>query len=593
VRFDRSLWAWGGNSSGQLGDGTTIDRELPIAVGGPLCDQVAAGSEHSLALAIDGTVWAWGLNTDGQLGDGTTVSRSAPYQLTSVSAIIAVAAGSAHSVALKSDGTVWAWGLNANGQLGDNSTTQRTAPVQVRTDASSLLTEVVAIAAGDAFSLALKSDGTVWAWGLNTNGQLGDNSTVQRNVATQVKTAASTYLTGITAIAAGASHSLALKSDGYVWGWGLNANSQLGATSPAQRTLAYRLSSASNVAAIAAGAAHSLALKADGAVWAWGLNTSGQLGDGTMALRSTPTAIPGLAAVAAIAAGGHTSLAICSDRSVRQWGSNARGQIGTPVLSRSLVGICLMTSPTDSDADGLPDVWETANFERASLRVGTDDPDADGLSNLHEYLLGTDPTRADADGDSLTDPVDPKGDDYFNDIPPGLSVVGGDNQSTPVTQFNAAPFTVRILGTTGAPLANAPVTFTVVSGGGQLATTNTGSPTMRVALSLRTAVDGTVQVFYQQPVFASVVSRINVSAGTAQLTIRTTSSGAVGDEDSDDLPDTWETTHFGGLTETGGGDYDSDGFTNLEEYVAGTDPTVGAAPDSVTLLRLQVWTPLK
>ncbi|MBY9084659.1 hypothetical protein KIH86_10500 [Paenibacillus sp. HN-1] len=141
------------------------------------------GSGHNLALKSDGTVWSWGTNSSGQLGNGTTTNTTVPAAISTLSGVTAIAAGSSHSLALKSDGSVWAWGYGGSGQLGDGSLTVRTTPVAV----SGLTSEVTAIAGGNSHSLALKSDGSVWAWGYNGSGQLGDGTTVQRNIPVAVK----------------------------------------------------------------------------------------------------------------------------------------------------------------------------------------------------------------------------------------------------------------------------------------------------------------------------------------------------------------------------------------------------------------------
>jgi hypothetical protein len=163
IRPDGTLWAWGDNGIGQLGDGTTTSRSAPVQVGSGFAS-VAAGPYHTVAVKTDGTLWAWGYNGNGQLGDGTTTQRVAPVQVGS--GFASVAAGYYHTVAVKTDGTLWAWGYNGNGQLGDGTTTQRVVPVQVGSGFDSL-------AAGGAHSMAVKTDGTLWAWGDNSYGQLG------------------------------------------------------------------------------------------------------------------------------------------------------------------------------------------------------------------------------------------------------------------------------------------------------------------------------------------------------------------------------------------------------------------------------------
>ena len=181
--------------------------------------------DHTLALKSDGTVWAWGSNSYGQLGDNTTVTRYTPVQTQNLSGITAISTGFQHSLALKSDSTVWAWGCNLIGRLGDNTTTDRHTPVQVQN-----LSGITAISAGHGQSLALKSDGTVWAWGANNAGALGDGTTIARYIPVQILN-----LSSITYICSGQYNSLALKSDGTVWAWGANSAGELGDNTTSKR----------------------------------------------------------------------------------------------------------------------------------------------------------------------------------------------------------------------------------------------------------------------------------------------------------------------------------------------------------------------
>jgi len=182
---------------------------------------IAAGETHTVALKSDGTVWAWGNNSDGQLGNGSTTQSPVPVQVSNLTKMIAIAAGGSHTIALKnniSNFTVWTWGRNSNGQLGDGTTTGRTTPVEV-----SGLTSVVAVAAGSAHTVVLNADGTVRAWGSNISGQLGDGTTTDRLTPVEVS-----GLTSVVAIAAGTAHTVALNTDGTVWAWGSNISGQLG-----------------------------------------------------------------------------------------------------------------------------------------------------------------------------------------------------------------------------------------------------------------------------------------------------------------------------------------------------------------------------
>jgi alpha-tubulin suppressor-like RCC1 family protein len=319
VTSSGTVWSWGYNGYGQLGDGTTTNRIQPTNVSTLSgVSAVADGSIHTLALKSNGTVWAWGNNGNGRLGDGTANQRTSPVQVTTLSSIIAISAGDSHSVALKSDGTVWTWGLNSNGQLGDGTTTQRTSPVQVTT-----LSGIVAIAAGGYHTLAVKSDGTVWAWGYNANGQLGDGTTTQRTSPVQLS-----GIAGVSAVAAGISHSLALKTDGGMRAWGNNGNGQLGDGTTTQRTSPVSVSNIPYATSIAAGGYHSLLIAQDLSAWSWGYNANGQIGDGSTTSRSTAVPITTLSNIAKIAGGQLHGVAIATDGTVWAWGQNADREVG-------------------------------------------------------------------------------------------------------------------------------------------------------------------------------------------------------------------------------------------------------------------------
>jgi len=184
------VWAWGGNGNGQLGNNTTIGSPTPVQVSS-LTDisSVDAGANHSLALKSDGTVWAWGFNNHGQLGDGTNTDHLIPVQVSSLTDVTAISGGGYRSFALKSDGTMWAWGSNGSGQLGDGTSgtgADKSTPVQVKASADTVLTDVTTISGGESHTLALKSNGTVWAWGANYDGQLGNDSKVSSSIPVEI-----------------------------------------------------------------------------------------------------------------------------------------------------------------------------------------------------------------------------------------------------------------------------------------------------------------------------------------------------------------------------------------------------------------------
>jgi alpha-tubulin suppressor-like RCC1 family protein len=341
LKYDRSVWAAGTNSSGQLGDGTTNNRPSLVSVTNLIgAIAISGGGSNSLALMTNGIVRAWGANGYGQLGDGTTIQRTTNVVVTNLTSVIAIAAGGAHGLAL-SNGMVRAWGTNCYGQLGDGTMLRRLTNVLVTN-----LTSVVAISAGGAHSLALLTNGTVRAWGTNACGQLGDGTTTLRTTNVVV-----TNLTSVMAIAAGGTHSLALLSNGTVRAWGANGYGQLGDGTTIQRTTNVVVTNLTSVMAIAAGGAHSLALLSNGTVRAWGTNNFGQLGDGTTnKSRLTNVLVINLSNVVAIAAGSMHSVALKSDGTVWVWGLTNYGLPGgftnTPVLVQPTNHLIYWAAPT-------------------------------------------------------------------------------------------------------------------------------------------------------------------------------------------------------------------------------------------------------
>jgi len=304
---DGKVYDWGYNGSGQLGDGTTTNRSRPVAVDmsrvllGKIVTSISGGLFHTVALASDGRVYAWGDNTYGQLGDGTTTSSTTPVAVQMIGAlsrqtVIAIAGAESHTVALTSEGKVYGWGRNNEGELGDGTTISRTTPVAVDMSGALSGKVVTAITVGDEHTVALTSDGRVYAWGRNTYGQLGDGTFTNRTTPVAVNT--SGVLSGkiVTAIAAGGDHTVALTSDGQVFDWGNNSYGQLGNGTIAHNSMPVAAFSGGVLAgkivtAIAAGGVHTLARISDGRVYAWGNNSYGELGDGTITSRTTPVAV--------------------------------------------------------------------------------------------------------------------------------------------------------------------------------------------------------------------------------------------------------------------------------------------------------------
>ncbi|WP_306590119.1 hypothetical protein [Geothrix sp. 21YS21S-4] len=389
LKEDGTVWAWGYNRAGQLGDGSVVDRSLPTPVVN-LTGVVAlgVGQAHGLALKADGTVWSWGINSNGQLGNGTTVDSAEPVHVYGLTDVVAIAGGGFHSLALKSDGTVWAWGSNSYGQLADTpSSQQRNNPIPVMG-----LTDVVAIAGGGFHSLALKSDGTVWAWGANSQGQLGDGTTIDRSIPVKVGN-----LSGGSVLAAGSTHSLALTSDGTLWGWGSNGNGELGDGTWLNHTVPVPMHSISDVVAMSAGPSYSIALTSDGTPWTWGNNWYGQLGDGTATPRNAPQRVTGLTDAMAVASGQNYCIAVKTDRTLWGWGWDAYGQTGQGATVESLtpqqVNLTDVTKvvagayqATAWKTDG--SVWTWGYSGIGALGDGNASGRSQSLPNLASFLVG-------------------------------------------------------------------------------------------------------------------------------------------------------------------------------------------------------------
>ncbi len=298
------ILAWGYNTDGELGNNSTTHSGVPVPVimngvlAGKSVVAVAAGGYHNLALCADGTLAAWGQNTNGQLGNASGTGSSVPVVVNrtgvlSGKTVIAISAGLTHSLALCSDGTLASWGLNTNGQLGNNSTTQSNVPVAVNMAGTLAGRAVVAVSAGAAFNLALCADGNVVTWGINTYGQLGNNSNTQSNVPVLVSRSGVLAGKTVTAISAGWDFAMALCADGILVSWGRDEYGQLGNGGTTHSSLPVLVSTAGvlsgkSVASISSGSGHSLALCSDGTLAAWGYNWYGEVGDNTRTDRSVP-----------------------------------------------------------------------------------------------------------------------------------------------------------------------------------------------------------------------------------------------------------------------------------------------------------------
>lgn len=336
VTISGEVWTWGYNNKGQLGNGNNQDSDIPVRVEGVLSGktivEVAAGAEHSLALDSDGVVYAWGLNTSGELGVGSNTNSNVPVVVAAALANVKIqniSAGGLQSFALDIAGKVWAWGDNSDGALGDGTFIQRTTPVAVKFQN----VRITRIVAGGFMSAAIDNTGKVWMWGYNNDGELGNNSTDASPVPVCVP-----GISNITALACGNFHTLALDSTGTIYAWGFNDNGQIGDGSTQARwspVLIPRF----QAQIIAAGGLHSLAVDTEGQVWAWGYNAYGELGNASLTDSSSPVRVDTADVCVQLAAGNLHSLALTADNEILAWGHGLDGELGNATYEGSDVPV--------------------------------------------------------------------------------------------------------------------------------------------------------------------------------------------------------------------------------------------------------------
>ena len=289
LKTDRSLWVWGFNNFGQLGTQNITNFSSPVTTNpsGAVYNDCSAGFYHTATIKDDGTLWSWGYNTDGELGTNDRTTRSSMVQTVSGgNNWVEISCGWYHTGSIKSDGTLWLWGLNQFGALGDNSVAPKSSPVQTISAGSSW----VMVSCGGYHSAGIKTDGTLWLWGAQSlggalGGQLGDNTTTARSSPVQTVSGGTSW----EQVSCGGGHTAALKLDGTLWCWGLNDHGQLGDNSVTPRSSPVQtVSGGTNWKQVACGFKHTAAVKTDGSLWVWGLNDFGQIGDNSITKKSSP-----------------------------------------------------------------------------------------------------------------------------------------------------------------------------------------------------------------------------------------------------------------------------------------------------------------
>jgi len=327
ILYDGSLWSWGLNYSGQLGDGTTTDRYNPVKIMDNVV-AISAGSLHTMAIRTDGSLWAWGINDGGILGDGTTTDAHIPIKI--MDDVVAVSAGWTHTMAIKTDGSLWAWGRNHLGQLGDGTTMNRYTPVKVMED-------IIAVSAGQSYTMAIRSDGSLWTWGQNGSGQLGNGSPMHHycdngNILSIVyQHTPVQIMDDVIAVSAGFAMSMAVQADGSLWAWGSNHFGVIVGDIIRVRPTPVKIME--DVIAISAGANRQVAVQSDGSLWMWGIGEDIDFWFDGYTTIDHQTPVRAFDDVIAVSVGiswrmnTHT-MAIRSDGSLWAWGENEFGQLG-------------------------------------------------------------------------------------------------------------------------------------------------------------------------------------------------------------------------------------------------------------------------
>ena len=390
LRPDGTLLAWGYNGNGQLGNGTSTSRLLPASVAAPASaalgtawTSVVVGWSHALARRSDNTLWGWGYNVDGQLGDGTVTARPSPVLVpTPTGAAVGTTWGpistNTHTLALRSDNSLWAWGANFSGQLGDGTTTARLSAIAVATPMGAAPgTTWTKAEVGREHSLALRSDGTLWAWGDNRYGMLGDGTSTPKRTPALVPTPAGAAAgTTWTDMAAGYYFSLALRSDGTLWAWGENVYGELGTGSLSRSLVPVVVVTPTTAGAgtrwtrVVASENHTVALRSDGSLWAWGYNFHGQLGNNTTLSRSTPVREITNSTWSQIATcQSHTMAVRAGTGAVFATGSNFYGQLGNGNTTNSLVFLASAASVTATRPAAAPLAGVYPNPARAQCQL--------------------------------------------------------------------------------------------------------------------------------------------------------------------------------------------------------------------------------
>ena len=327
---EERLWSWGYNGTGQLGDGTKVDRTNPLKIKEEnKFIKVSAGEYHVMAIDEEGNLWTWGKNNYGQLGDGTLIDKTFPIQIIKERKFVQISAGKYYSMAIDKEGNLWTWGWNYYGQLGDGTKNDRNIPAVVKTEKKFI--QLVSEGYG---GLAIDEEGKLWTWGRNDEGQLGDGTNEEKLKPVQVATTIQ-----FTQISAARSHCMAIDEKGNLWTWGKNDRGQLGDGTKSDKSLPVKIKPEIQFIEISAGPDHCLAIDSEKKLWVWGANYEGQLGDGTKNDKVVPVKIMSETQFIGISAGIRHGFALEVNGKIYGFGNNYYGQLGDGTTTDRLIPV--------------------------------------------------------------------------------------------------------------------------------------------------------------------------------------------------------------------------------------------------------------
>ncbi len=373
IKSDGTLWAWGRNDYGQLGDGTNTNKNVPTQIGTDTDWYFAAGGDnHTMAIKTNGTLWAWGRNNFGQLGDGTIINKNTPILVNNDTDWKTISLDAEFTIVLKNDGTLWGWGKNNLKQLGNPNTSPIYLPTQIGTD-----NDWKTIDTGFQRTVAVKNDSTFWGWGSGANGVFGNgSSTLTINVPTQTLPDSDWQIVSMSN-----STTLAIKTNGSLWGWGENSFGSVGNgtfNNAGPNYVPNPISSATNWVSVSMGRYASRAINNNGELFCWGYNSNGQVGDGTTVNRNVPTPVGVGNNWLATSGGEFYSVGLTTNRSLWAWGDNSYGQLGDGTFINRLTPTQIGTTCT----------LATNGFDNASLLKAYPTPTRDNITLQYHLSEG-------------------------------------------------------------------------------------------------------------------------------------------------------------------------------------------------------------